>query len=65
MSDETWAAIRDSLATHPTLEVLDLSAVYNDATTASAVLKFRIQALLGMLKVNMSIHTIRLNPRYS
>jgi hypothetical protein len=29
------------------------------------VLKSRIQALLDMMKVNLSIHTIRLKPRYS
>jgi hypothetical protein len=36
-----------------------------DATGAPAVLKFRIQSLLDMLKVNMSIHTIHIDSRYS
>jgi hypothetical protein len=67
MSDETWGAICDSLGLHPTLEVLDLSAICNNPTsrTASAVIRSRIQALLNMLKGNMSIHAIHLSPRYS
>jgi hypothetical protein len=64
-SDEMWDAICDSLETHPTLEVLDLCTASMDLAIAPAVLKSRIQALLDMLKVNMSIHTIRLNPLYS
>jgi hypothetical protein len=63
-SDETWGAICDSLETHPTLEVLDLSAVFNDATTTAAVVKFRVQAILDMMKMNTSIHTMRLHNRY-
>jgi hypothetical protein len=34
-------------------------------TTATDVISSRMQALLDMLKVNMSIHKIRLDPRYS
>jgi hypothetical protein len=64
VSDETWGAICDSLETHPTLEVLDLSAVFNDATTTAAVVKFRVQAILDMMKMNTSIHTMRLHNRY-
>jgi hypothetical protein len=64
VSDETWGAICDSLETHPTLEVLNLRAPYN-ATTAPAVISSRIQALLNMMKVNISIHTISLSDRYS
>jgi hypothetical protein len=64
MSDEAWGAICDSLETHPTLEVLDLRT-YANASETQAVLNFRIQALLNMLKVNMSIHTIHLDSRYS
>jgi hypothetical protein len=61
-----WGAICASLKTHPTLEVLDLHcAAFTATTTAPAVLKSRIQALLDMVKVNMSIHTIRLHDRYS
>jgi hypothetical protein len=65
VSDETWGAICDSLETHPTLEVLDLRrATSIDATTAPAVIPSRIQALVDMLKVNMSIHTILLESCY-
>jgi hypothetical protein len=63
-SDETWGTICDSLKTHPTLQVLDLLAA-GGASLAPAVLISRIQALLDMMKVNMSIHKIHLNPRYS
>jgi hypothetical protein len=65
VSDETWGAICDSLKTHATLEVLDLSSTNNDATTAPAVVTSRIQALLDMLRMNMSIHTIHLDSSYS
>jgi hypothetical protein len=68
MSDETWGAICDSLKTHPTLQVLNLRArtgTVEMAPLAPAVLQSRIQLLLAMLKVNMSIHTIRLDPQYS
>jgi hypothetical protein len=65
MSDETWDAVCDYLKTHPTLEVLDLrSVITDDYTTAPAVIKTRIQVLLDMMKVNMSIHTIHLSDRY-
>jgi hypothetical protein len=56
MSDEAWNAVCNSLKTHPTLEVLRLGVEY----WPPAVLKSRIQALVDMLKVNMSIHTIPL-----
>jgi hypothetical protein len=68
ISNETWCAICDSLETHPTLEVLDLrftGEMVTYAAPAPAVLKFRIQALLDLLRVNMLIHTIRLDPCYS
>jgi hypothetical protein len=65
VNDETWGAICDSLKTHPTLEVLNLSSTNNDATTALAVITSRIQALLDMMKMNMSIHTIHLDSSYS
>jgi hypothetical protein len=58
MSHETWGAICDSLKTHPTLEVLNLQN--GDALLVPSALKSRIQALVDMLKVNMSIHTILL-----
>jgi hypothetical protein len=62
---EMWSAICDSLENHPTLEVLNLSATFTGATMASAVLNFRILALVKMLKVNLSIHTTYLPVRYS
>jgi hypothetical protein len=65
MSDETWDAVCDSLKTHPTIQVLNLrSAFYDDAPLAPTVLKSRIQALLDMVKVNLSIHTIQLHDQY-
>jgi hypothetical protein len=59
VSDATWDAVCDSLETHPTLEVLDLRS-----TLFQAKLKSRIQAILDMVKINRSIHTIRLNGCY-
>jgi hypothetical protein len=64
MTDETWGAICDSLETHPTLEVLDLSTT-DTMALAPAVLKSRVQALSAMVKMNMSIHTIQLHSQYS
>jgi hypothetical protein len=65
MNDETWDAICDSLKLHPTLEVLNFSMIYHDAATAPAIITLRVQALLGMMKVNTSIHTIDLRGQYS
>jgi hypothetical protein len=64
VSDETWDSVCDSLKTHPTLQVLNLQRS-GGAPLAPALLKSRIQALVDMLKVNKSIHTIHLNSRYS
>jgi hypothetical protein len=64
VSDETWGTVCDSLKTHPTLEVLNLCSIYNDATVPPAVLKSRMQALLDTVKVNLSIHTIKLRYHY-
>jgi hypothetical protein len=50
MNDEAWSAVCDSLKTHPTLEVLDLSTM--------------VQALLGMMEVNTSILTIDLRRQH-
>jgi hypothetical protein len=61
MTAETWGAIRDSLKTHPTLEILSL----HTADLAEAELKSRIQVLEDMLKVNISIQTILLSSRYN
>jgi hypothetical protein len=65
VNDVTWAAICDSLKAHPTLEVLDLRATFMDPTATPAELKSRVQTLVDMMKVNMSIHTIHLDSRYS
>jgi hypothetical protein len=70
MSDEMWDTVCDSLKTHPTLEVLNLCPIQPfrrapPARPAPTALRSRIQALVDMLKENMSIHTIRLNYRYS
>jgi hypothetical protein len=65
ISDETWDAVCDSLQTHPTLQVLmHLRATYNDHELPPAVITSRIQALVDMLKVNTSIHTIHVSDRY-
>jgi hypothetical protein len=67
VNDETWGAMCDSLKTHPTLEVLNLSTSgsVGAATLAPSVIKSRMQALLDMLKVNMTIDTIHLDAQYS
>jgi hypothetical protein len=61
LSDETWDAVCDSLKAQPTLEVLRLCSIFGEAPAA---ITSRIQALLDMMKVNMSIHTIHLYSRY-
>jgi hypothetical protein len=64
--DEAWGAICDSLETHPTLEVLNLRGTLINllAAPAPSVLKSRIQALVDMMKVNISIHTIQVDDHY-
>jgi hypothetical protein len=62
MSDEAWDAVSDSLETYPTLEVLDLRS--REGFMAPAELKSRIQVLVDMMKVSMSIHAIKLHARY-
>jgi hypothetical protein len=64
VSDETWGATCDSLKTHPTLEVLNLQ-MCGVAPWLPAVFNPRTQALVDMLKVNISIHTIQLDYRYN
>ena len=64
LNDETWGVIFDSLETHPTLEVLNLSSGFADATMAPEVITSRMQALSDMVKVNLSIHTILLQNRH-
>jgi hypothetical protein len=61
LTSETWNAVCDSLKTHPTLQVLKLRLEVRPlgvAPLAPALLKSRIQALVDILKANMSIHTI-------
>jgi hypothetical protein len=65
-NDETWGAICDSLKTHPTLEVLNLSrSELTAATNTPEAMKSRVQALLDMMRMNQLIHTIRLNDLHS
>jgi hypothetical protein len=63
MCDENWDAVCDSLKTHPTLEVLSIQC--EEGPLVPAVIKYRIQALVDMLKVNKSIRNIRLNDCYN
>jgi hypothetical protein len=61
MNGETWGAVCDSMKTHPTLEVLDLfPPVAPDVFVIS-----RMQALVDLIKVNTSIHTIYVDSQYS
>jgi hypothetical protein len=64
VNEETWDAVCNSLKAHPTLEVLDLRST-EASIVPSAVPESRIQALVDMVKVNMSIHTIYLHARFS
>jgi hypothetical protein len=57
VSDEPCCAICHSLKKHHELEVLDISATYHDAATAP-VIAARVQALLGIVGVNMSLFVI-------
>jgi hypothetical protein len=66
MSHETWDVVCDYLKTHPTLQFLHLWPLSGyvrtrEAPWTPAEPKSRIQALLDMLKVNLSIQTIRLH----
>jgi hypothetical protein len=68
ISDETWDAFFDSLKTHPTLQVLNFQerlGVDGTVPLSPAVLNSRMQALVDMLRANISIHTINWNSRYS
>jgi hypothetical protein len=62
MNDEAWGALCDSLKTHPTLEVLDL--LHGIPPITADVITSRTQALVEMIKVNTSIHTLRVNSCY-
>jgi hypothetical protein len=63
MSDESWGAVCDLLKTltHPTLQVLDLETMKSigvDPALLNSRMPVFVQALVDMLKVNMSIRTI-------
>jgi hypothetical protein len=65
VSDKIWGAICASLETHPTLEVLNLRMYENGVPPLHpAVIKSRVEALLNMVKVNTSLHTLRLDSCY-
>jgi hypothetical protein len=73
-NDETWGAVCDSFKTHPTLEVLHLhgedtrlfrESRGNTTLPAPDMIISRIQALLNMLKVNTTIHTIHSDSQYT
>jgi hypothetical protein len=68
MSDEICDIVCNSLKKHPTLQILSLWSrwAHGRAPLSPAVLTPRIQAVVDMLKVNTSIHTIRsLSRNYS
>jgi hypothetical protein len=65
VTDETWGSICDSLKTHPTLEVLNMPSTLNTAMTGPAAITSRIQALLDLMELNLSIHTMNLRDEYS
>jgi hypothetical protein len=67
MSDEAWFAVCDSLKAHPILQVLSIRRTLwlNVAPLAPVVLKSRMQALVDMLKVNTSMHTLDLDSQYT
>jgi hypothetical protein len=58
MSNETWGTVCYSLKAHPTLQVLHLRSMRTFGKT-------RTQALVEMLKVNVSMHTIDMTVSYS
>jgi hypothetical protein len=62
-SEKAWYAICDSLETHPTLQVLNVQCwdTLQGGPLAPAVDTSWILALLYMLKVNTSLHTIHWN----
>jgi hypothetical protein len=65
VNGKTWSFLCDSLKTHPTLEVLDFSFAFKVATTAPDLITIRTQALVEMLKVNTTIHTIHVDSCFS
>jgi hypothetical protein len=69
-NEEAWDTVCNSLKRHPTLQVLKLWRSIRPLGAAPfpplapPLLASRIQTLVDMLKVNMSIHTIRLSDCY-
>jgi hypothetical protein len=67
MNDASWGAVCDLIKTltHPTLQVLDFATYHPYGVTAviNSRIPVLIQALVNMLKVNVSIHTITWYPR--
>jgi hypothetical protein len=63
ISDESWDTICDSLKTHSTLQVLNLFS--GACFEAPAVRKSQVQALLDMVKMNLSLHTINVHKSLS
>jgi hypothetical protein len=61
INEYTWVVVCDSLKTHPTLEILSL---LSNRVFPPAELKPWVQALVDMMKVNTSIHTIHLHFRH-
>jgi hypothetical protein len=63
MNDETWGAVCASLKTHPKLEVLGFT--HEEQTMAPEVITSRTQVVMDMIKINTSMHTLRVNACYS
>jgi hypothetical protein len=62
INEETWGAVCDSLKTHLTLEVLNLQMT---GRPLNVIIISRMRALVDMISVNTSIHTIWLDDHYS
>jgi hypothetical protein len=69
-NEETWSALCNSLKTHPTLEGFNLCSQFNlysrhmpPPALATDMIVSRLKALVDMIKVNTSIHTIRVDFR--
>jgi hypothetical protein len=63
INDETWGTVCDSLKTHPTLEVLKFIR-RGVQTMTQDLITSRTQAIVDMMRVNTSIHTIHTNLCY-
>ncbi len=63
VNEEMLSFLCESLKTHPTLEVLDLSSAITAGMTSTDITP-RMHALLDMMKVNISIQIIRLRAPY-